>query len=105
MINEVKKFLGNNVIFTLFLIIILIASGWMAWKGTLITAITRVETINSIAKNEIEYQVKNEEETENNRFEYTDVGAFYHSPSGVVAGPFQYLYADEFYYSWDTIAR
>lgn len=105
MINKVKKFLGNNVIFTLFLIIILIAAGWMVWKSTLVKAIARVETINSIAKSEIEYQVKNEEETENNRFEYTDVGTFYHSPSGVVAGPFQYLYTDEFYFSWDTIAR
>lgn len=105
MINKVKKFLGNNVIFTLFLIIILITAGWMVWKSTLVKAIARVETINSIAKSEIEYQVKNEEETENNRFEYTDVGTFYHSPSGVVEGPFQYLYTDEFYFSWDTIAR
>lgn len=105
MINKVKKFLGSNVIFTLFLIIILIAAGWMAWKYTLVKAIGSVERINSIAKSETEDQVKNEEESEDRRFEYTAVGTVYHSPSGVDAGPFQYLYAHDFYHSWDTTAR
>lgn len=104
MINKVKKFLGSNVIFTLFLIIILIAAGWMAWKYTLVKAIGSVERINSIAKSETEDQVKNEEESEDRRFEYTAVGTVYHSPSGVDAGPFQYLYAHDFYHSWDITA-
>lgn len=105
MINKVKKFLGSKVIFTLFLIIIMIAAGWMAWKYTLVKAIGSVERINSIAKSETENQVKNEEESEDIRFEYTSVGIVYHSPSGVDAGPFQYLYAYDFYHSWDTTAR
>lgn len=39
------------------------------------------------------------------RFEYTPFGIVYHSPSGVDADPFKFLYTDEFYFSWNTIAR
>lgn len=104
MINKVKKFLGDNAVFTFFLIILLIIAGCVAWKYTLVKALTSVETINSISKSDAEYLVKSKETFEDKRFEYTAVGTIYHSPSGVV-GPFQYLYTDEFYYSWDTTAR
>lgn len=105
MINKVKKFLGDNVIFTFLLIILLIVAGCVAWKYTLVKAITSVETINSISKSDADYPVKSEEAAEDSRFEYTAFGTIYHSPSGVVAGPFPYLYAHDFYCSWDTIAR
>ena len=105
MIYKLKKFFEDNVIFTFFMIIVLIVVSCMVWKNTLAKAVNSVETINSISKSNADYLVKSEEESEDERFEYTDIGIFYHSPSGVVAGPFQYLYTDELCFSWDTIAR
>lgn len=105
MINKVKKFLGDNVIFSILLILLLLVVGCATWRYTLVKAVTSVERINSISKSDADYPVKDEETTEDRRFEYTAVGTIYNSPSGVVAGPFQYLYAHDFYHSWDTTAR
>lgn len=105
MIYKIKKFLENNVIFGFFMIAILTVVGCMVWKYTLVKAVKSMETINSISESSADYFVKSDEESGDERFEYTAAGTFYHSPSGVVAGPFQYLYTDELYFSWDTIAR
>lgn len=105
MINKVKKFLGDNMVLTFFMLVSLVVIGCITWKYTLVKAVNSVETINSISKNDAECLVKSGETSGDHCFEYTDVGTFYHSPSGVVAGPFKYLYTDEFYFSWDTIAR
>ena len=43
--------------------------------------------------------------SEDNQFEYTPFGTIYHAPTGTDAGPFKYLYTDEFYFSWETVAR
>ena len=105
MINKAKKYLGYNIFFTIVLIVILIIVGCMVWKYTMVKAVTGVETIKSISKSDTDYIANSGEESEDGRYEYTAAGTFYHSPSGIAAGPFQYLYTDELYYSWDTIAR
>lgn len=43
--------------------------------------------------------------SEENRFEYTQFGTIYHAPTGIDVGPFKYLYTDEFYFSWENVAR
>lgn len=105
MIKKMKNYLANNVIMTIFLIVILAVAGCVAWKYTLRLAVDRVEPINCINESDADYIDKTSIESGDNRFEYTDAGTIYHSPSGVDAGPFKYLYTDEFYFSWDTIAR
>lgn len=105
MIKKMKVFLANNVMLTIFLVVILIITGCVTWKCTMRFVIDRVQPINCIDDRNEDY-VDNEMNTSSdNRFEYTADGTVYHTPSGVDAGPFNYLYTDEFYFSWDTIAR
>ena len=105
MIRKIKDFLVDNVVLTFFLIIILVVTSCTLWKYTLFRSVASVETINSIVKKDVNSLEQVGETSDDIHFEYTDTGMIYHSPSGVDAGPFQYLYTNEFYFSWDTIAR
>lgn len=105
MIKKMKIFFANNVILSILLVVIFVITGCMAWKYTMHFVIDRVQPINCIDEQSKEYAENETNIASDNRFEYTTKGIVYHSPSGVDAGPFNYLYSDEFYFSWNTIAR
>lgn len=103
MIQKMKNMLANNVVLTIFLVVILGVTGCVVWKYTLHWAVGSVETINSVRKNDTDHLETMDEVAGDGYVEYTDAGTLYHSPSGVDAGPFRYIYTDEF--SWETSAR
>ena len=76
-----------------------------AWKYTLHIATGAVPAINQMNE-QIAYETDCAKNTsEENRFEYTQFGTIYHAPTGIDVGPFKYLYTDEFYFSWENVAR
>ena len=75
------------------------------WKYTLHIATGAVPAINQMNE-QIAYETDCAKNTsEENRFEYTQFGTIYHAPTGIDVGPFKYLYTDEFYFSWENVAR
>lgn len=77
----------------------------LAWKYTLHIATGAVPAINQMNE-QIAYETDCAKNTsEENRFEYTQFGTIYHAPTGIDVGPFKYLYTDEFYFSWENVAR
>lgn len=105
MIKKIKEYLVNNVILTVFLSVMCIIVSYTAWKWIMCFPVGRVDPINSISEQNKEHTENNSNASSNKCFEYTPTGILYHSASGVDAGPFKFLYTDEFYYSWDTVAR
>lgn len=105
MIKKMKYYFAKNVFLAVVLIVIFTIVACLMWKYTLQSATAAVPTINYMNElyvHETDY-VKNT--SEDNQFEYTPLGTIYHAPAGVDAGPFKYLYTDEFYFSWETVAR
>lgn len=105
MIKKLKAFLVDNLILSAVLAMILAVVVCLGWKATLTSVVATIPAINRMAEpysNKTDY-AKNT--YEDNRFEYTPLGVIYHAPTGTDAGPFQYLFTDEFYFSWETVAR
>lgn len=101
--KKVKAFLTKNIFLTVFLSLMFGVLLAIVWKWTMYFAVDSVKPDDErfASYTAPVYQM---EETEK-RFEYTDSGIFYHSQSGMEAGPFQYLYEDDFNTSSDGIAR
>lgn len=105
MIEKMKNYFAKNVFLAVVLIVIFIIVACLMWKYTLQSATAAVPTINYMNElyvHETDYVMNT---SEDNQFEYTPLGTIYHAPAGVDAGPFKYLYTDEFYFSWETVAR
>ena len=105
MIEKMKNYFAKNVFLAVVLIVIFIIVACLMWKYTLQSATAAVPTINYMNElyvHETDYVMNT---SEDNQFEYTPLGTIYHAPAGVDAGPFKYLYSDEFYFSWETVAR
>ena len=105
MIKKMKYYFAKNVFLAVVLIVIFTIVACLMWKYMLQSATAAVPTINYMNElyvHETDY-VKNT--SEDNQFEYTPLGTIYHAPAGGDAGPFKYLYTDEFYFSWETVAR
>lgn len=105
MIKKMKYYFAKNVFLAVVLIVIFTIVACLMWKYTLQSATAAVPTINYMNElyvHETDYVTNT---SEDNQFEYTPLGTIYHAPAGVDAGPFKYLYTDEFYFSWETVAR
>lgn len=105
MIKKMKNCFANNLILSAVLVILGLIIACSIWRYTLNIATDAAPAINRMDK-QVAYEtdhVKNI--SEDNRFEYTPFGTIYHAPTGTDAGPFKHLYTDEFYFSWETIAR
>lgn len=105
MIKKMKYYFAKNVFLAVVLIVIFTIVACLMWKYTLQSATAAVPTINytnELYVHETDYVTNT---SEDNQFEYTPLGTIYHAPAGVDAGPFKYLYTDEFYFSWETVAR
>lgn len=101
--KKVKAFLTKNIFLTVFLSLMFGVLFAIAWIWGMYLAVDGVKPgyekyVPYVAP---VYRVKEIEK----RFEYTDSGVFYHSQSGIEAGPFQYLYENDFNTSSDGIAR
>ena len=103
--KRVKQFLDNNIVLIAFLSIVLLGAVFIVWKFTLQAAVDMVVPINRTEVLDNEFESSVESDSDNNRFEYTDSGVIYHPLTGSSVGPFQYVYEDEFFFSWETIAR
>ena len=105
MIEKMKNYFAKNVFLAVVLIVIFTIVACLMWKYTLQSATAAVPTINYMNElyvHETDYVTNT---SEYNQFEYTPLGTIYHAPAGVDAGPFKYLYTDEFYFPWETVAR
>lgn len=105
MIKKIKKYLANNVIFAVALGIVFVILACLMWNSTLYLATDAVPMISKMNERYNYRTVYTENSLDDNQFEYTLEGIIYHSPTGVVAGPFNYLYTDEFYFTGETVAR
>ena len=105
MIKKMKNCFTNNQILSVALVIFGIIVACLAWKYTLHIATGAVPAINQMNE-QIAYETDCAKNTsEENRFEYTQFCTIYHAPTGIDVGPFKYLYTDEFYFSWENVAR
>lgn len=105
MIKKMKNCFANNLILSVVLVILGIIAACSIWRYTLHIATAAVPAINQINE-QIAYETDYAKDTsEENRFEYTPFGTIYHALTGIDAGPFKHLYTDEFYFSWETVAR
>lgn len=105
MIEKMKNYFANNLLLSAVLVAFGLIIACSIWRCTLNIAIAAVPAINRMEK-QVTYETDDVKNTsEDNQFEYTPFGTIYHAPTGTDAGPFKYLYADEFYFSWETVAR
>lgn len=105
MIEKMKNYFANNLLLSAVLVAFGLIIACSIWRCTLNIAIAAVPAINRMEK-QVTYETDDVKNTsEDNQFEYTPFGTIYHAPTGTDAGPFKYLYTDEFYFSWETVAR
>lgn len=105
MIKKMKNCFANNLLLTAVLVILGLIIACSIWRYTLNIATAAAPAINRMEK-QVAYETDHVKNTsEDNRFEYTPFGTIYHAPTGTDAGPFKHLYTDEFYFSWETVAR
>lgn len=105
MIEKMKNYFANNLLLSAVLVAFGLIIACSIWRCTLNIAIAAVPVINRMEK-QVTYETDDVKNTsEDNQFEYTPFGTIYHAPTGTDAGPFKYLYTDEFYFSWETVAR
>ena len=105
MIKKMKNCFANNLLLSAVLVVLGLIIACSIWGCTLNIAIAAVPAINRMEK-QVTYETDDVKNTsEDNQFEYTPFGTIYHAPTGTDAGPFKYLYTDEFYFSWETVAR
>ena len=102
MIKKMKNCFTNNMVLSVVLVILGIIVACLAWKYIVTGAVPEINQMNE----QIAYGTDCEKNiSEENRFEYTQFGTIYHAPTGIDAGPFKYLYTDEFYFTWENVAR
>ena len=105
MIEKMKNYFANNLLLSAVLVAFGLIIACSIWRCTLNIAIAAVPAINRMEK-QVTYETDDVKNTsEDNQFEYTPFGTIYHAPTGTDAGPFKYLFTDEFYFSWETVAR
>lgn len=105
MIKRMKNCFANNLILSVLLVILGIIVACSIWRYTLYIATATVPTINQMNE-QIAYETDCAPNTsEENLFEYTPFGTIYPASTGIDAGPFKHLYTDEFYFSWENVAR
>ena len=105
MIKKMKNCFANNLLLSAVLVVLGLIIACSIWRYTLNIATAAVQAINRM-EGQGAYESDSVKNTsEGNRFEYTPFGTIYHAPTGMDAGPFKHLYTDEFYFSWETVAR
>lgn len=103
--RKLKECLAENWIMSVILVIVLATAGCLGWKFTMRSSTAITPEIDSENTQDSDNDENVEDNEEDARFEYTMSGTLYHASTGVDAGPFQYLYTNEFDFPWETVAR
>ena len=105
-LQKIKCFLKKNWLFAVGFVIIAVVMIILILKSTFTSAINMVLPVyETISQKNAVSSYDNVTETKGTNIIYSEKGVLFQGESGEQAGPFLFVYKDDIYFSWDTVAR
>lgn len=105
MVEKIRTYLKKHTIQTIVLLVLVAAIGIMLWRHHVYLKVNQSSATESITNEQATSDAGEKTASEDRPYEYTSAGIIYHTASGAAAGPFVFLYTDDFEHYGSTIAR